>query len=204
MNQILVTKLKNKSNKIFFKIQFFVSIIVVITLIGFFFYYILYLKKKENISNTIISSYNIYKLYSNYNNDNFDIDSNIFGIIEIPKINIYYPVFSNLTEENLKVSPCKFYGGSLTLNGNICIAGHNYNNSMFFSNIFLLKNNDEIFIYDNSGKKYIYKVFNIYEVSQTDLSPVFDYTLLSKELTLVTCNNLNKNRFIVKAKQEQQ
>ena len=121
--------------------------------------------------------------------------------IEIPKINLYYPVFSYLDEELLKVSPCKFYGDSPKVFGNICIAGHNYDNSMFFSNLSLLNIDDEIYLYDTDNKKYIYKIFKTYEVVPSDLSPVFEFEYNSKELTLITCNNLNSNRLIVKSKQ---
>lgn len=202
MNQILCTKIKNK-HKTFFKIQFTVSIIILIILISFIFYYILYLQKQEKLSNGLIGNYSIYQLYSNYSEPNIgnkiSSENKIFGIIEIPKINVYYPVFSYLNEELLKISPCKFYGESPQINGNICIAGHNYNNSMFFSNLFLLNTNDDIYLYDNSGHKYVYKVFKSYEVHESDLSPIFDYNESSKELTLITCNNLNLNRLIIKA-----
>ncbi len=126
----------------------------------------------------------------------------LFGIIEIPKINLYYPVFSQLSEELLKVSPCKFYGDTPSVDGNICIAGHNYDNSLFFSKISSLSQEDEIFIFDSKGTQYVYFVYNVYEVSETDLSPVLDYTENEKILTLVTCNNFNSNRIIVKAKQK--
>ena len=202
MNQILCTNVKNK-HRIFFKIQFIISIIVLIILIGYIFYYMLYLHKKEKLSNNLIGNYNIYQLYSNYSENNLSNNqksgNEIFGIIEIPKINIYYPVFCHLNEELLKISPCKFYGNSPKVNGNICIAGHNYNNSMFFSNLFLLNITDEIYIYDNYGQKYIYKIFKSYEVNESDLSPIFDYNQSSKELTLITCDNLNNNRLVVKA-----
>ena len=202
MNQILCTKIKNK-HKTFFKFQFIISIIILIILISFIFYYMLYLQKQEKLSTNLIGNYNIYQLYSNYSEpnigDNISSENEIFGIIEIPKINIYYPVFSHLNEELLKIAPCKFYGESPKINGNICIAGHNYNNSMFFSNLFLLNINDEIHIYDNFGQKYVYKVFKLYEVYESDLSPIFDYNQSSKELTLITCNNLNNSRFVVKA-----
>lgn len=202
MNQILYTKNKTK---IFFKFQFIFSIIVLIILISCIIYYISYLGKKEKISNKLISNYDIYRLYSNYSeylpneNDNMGSKNEIFGIIEIPKINVYYPVFSHLTEDLLKISPCKFYGDSPQISGNICIAGHNYNNSMFFSNLFLIDVNDKIYLYDNSGKKYIYTVFESYEVNESDLSPIFDYDHYSKQLTLITCNNFNNNRLIIKA-----
>jgi len=206
MNQILSTKLKKKKklNSRFFKYQFSISVLIATVLIGFIFYSILSLQKKEKLSDTLIGNYNIYKLYANYSQDTEEKasdENNLFGIIEIPKLTLYYPVFSHLNEELLKISPCKFYGDSPKQNGNICIAGHNYNNSMFFSNLTLLTNGDEIYLYDNSGHKYIYKVFKIYEVNESNLSPIFDYNPSSKELTLVTCNNLNLNRFIVKANQ---
>ena len=209
MNQILCTKIKNdkKLNSHLFKVQFTISIIIIIVLIGFIVYTSYSLQDKENLSNNLIGNYNIYKLYADVSSNNNDLvqdtqANNLFGIIEIPTINLHYPVFSNLSEDNLKVSPCKFYGDSLNDNGNICIAGHNYNNDMFFSKINLLSSNDEIFIYDNLGKKYTYIVFKNYEVKEDDLSPIYDYDKNTKELTLITCNNLNNNRFIIKAKQK--
>ena len=154
MNQILNTKIEedqpssNKFNKKVFKFQFIISILLTIFLssgLGYFYYSI---KKKEKLSNRLINNYNITKLYANNSSETENTSTNnLFGIIEIPKLDIYYPVFSTLTDEQLKISPCKFYGGSLKENGNICIAGHNYNNSMFFSNLISLVNDDIIYIY---------------------------------------------------------
>lgn len=208
MNQILVTSFNNKrENKKIFKVQFVISIAIIIFAICFFIYYLYSLKTSENFSKKIISNYNISTLYSN-NKKNNEIQSpaenSIFGIIEIPKINIYYPVFSFLSKENLKVSPCKLYGTNLNENTNICIAGHNYNNDMFFSNIDKLQNGNEIYIYNNNGFKYIYKVFGKYEVKENDLSPIYNYNKNEKTLTLITCNNLNNNRIIIKAKQNKE
>lgn len=201
MNQILMTKLKSKSNIKIFKFQFVFSIIISIVLISFFIYYIQSLNNQEKLADNLIGNYNIYKLYANntpsYSEEN---SNNLFGIIEIPKINVYYPIFSTINEDLLKISPCLLAGKSLTENGNICIAGHNYNNSMFFSNLNLLSVNDEILIYDNLGQNYKYTVFDSYEVHEDDLSPIFNYNPSSKELTLITCNNLNSNRLIIKAK----
>lgn len=201
MNQILCTKLKNRNIHIF-KFQFVLSFMILLIIILAFSYYVYSINQKEKLSNTLIDNYNISKLYANNNINNMEDEienNNLFGIIEIPKINVYYPVFATLSEELLKISPCKFYGGDLKTYGNICIAGHNYNNSKFFSNLFLLELNDEIFIYDNFGQKYVYSVFDYYEVDESDLTPIFNYQPMSKELTLVTCNNLNSNRFIIKA-----
>ena len=225
MNQILITNLNDNNNKLnndpsdnnndiskninntsskkFFKVQFTISIIFIITIISFSTYYFFSLKNKEKISKNLIGNYNIYKLYANtQTQEKENLQNNLFGIIEIPKINLYYPIFSNLTEENLKVSPCKFYGDTLKDNTNICIAGHNYNNDMFFSKINQLNPNDEIFIYDNLGTKYTYTVTQNYEVKEADLSPIYNYNRNEKTLTLITCNNINNNRFIIKALQK--
>ena len=214
MNQILVTNFNNKFNnkkikeyKKIFKVQFIISITIIVFAICFFIYYLYSLETSENFSKKIINNYNISTLYSsnekNKKTENLS-ENSIFGIIEIPKINIYYPVFSFLSEENLKVSPCKLYGTNLNENTNICIAGHNYNNDMFFSNIDKLQNGDEIYIYNNNGFKYIYKVFEKYEVKENDLSPIYNYNKNKKTLTLITCNNLNNNRIIIKAKQNKE
>ena len=200
MNQILETMQSKTKFKKVYKIQLIISVVILIFLVIFCTYYIISLNSKENLSNSILSSYSIYKLYSNLDNSKNLNDNNIFGIIKIPKINIEYSIFSNLTEEQLKVSPCKFFGETLETNGNICIAGHNYDNSLFFSNIKLLEQNDEIYIYDNFDNKYIYRVFANYEVEQNDLSPIFNYDKNTKELTLITCNNLNGKRIVIKAK----
>ena len=82
---------------------------------------------------------------------------------------------------------------------NLCIAGHNYDNGIFFSNLNKLKVNDKIIIYNNSDYKYTYTIYKIYEVNENDLSPIYDYEADKNELTLITCNNLSKNRIIVKA-----
>ena len=208
MNQILNTTLKRKiffTKNIFLKIQLTFSIFVTIIVIIVFIFYYISAKQKEKLSLAIVDNYNIYRLYSNnihYTTSIETTNNSIFGIIEIPKIDIYYPIFSNLDEKLLQISPCKFYGNSLTECDNICIAGHNYNNSMFFSNLSKMDYNDKIYLYDNSGKKYVYSVTDIYEVKSNDLSPVLNYDNRYNNLTLITCNNLNLNRLVVKSKQE--
>lgn len=212
MNQILSVKLETNQKKLekkrWFKFQFVFSIFIMSCLLLGGGFYIYYLGKKEDFSNRLIANYNISRLYSNStqenkdNNHSFNPNNGLFGIIEIPKINLYYPVFSHLSEELLKISPCKFYGDSPDINGNICIAGHNYDNALFFSKIANLSQNDQIRIFDSDGTQYLYWVDNIYEVPESDLSPILNYDPDEKLLTLVTCNNFNSNRIIVRAKQK--
>ncbi len=206
MNQILNTKISNNRNKLkrnIFKLQLYISIIAISAIIISKILYIKDLKSKEIISNSLSQNFNIYKLYQSrdLNTNTSNTNNIIFGIIEIPTIKIYYPIFANINEENLKIAPCKLFGKTPSENGNICIAGHNYNNSMFFSNLFKLNINDIIYLFDNKGTQYEYKIYDIYEVSETDFSPIYNFERKEKILTLITCNNNNSNRIIVRAKQ---
>ena len=199
INQILYIKNgpQKSSNKKIFKIQLLFSVLVIVILlisIVFSFYRI---RENEKNSKELIKNYNIYKLYNNSQEKN--INSKFFGTIEIPKIHITYPIFTELSDDNLKIAPCKFYGPPLGVSGNICIAGHNYDNEKFFSNLKHLNINDIIYIYDNTNYAHVYKIYKIYEVKANDLSPVENYNKNNFELTLVTCNNFNGNRVIVKA-----
>lgn len=206
---------KKKMSKKTFNVQFFLSIIAIIIITIVFLYYKITLNNEESFANLLINNYSITKLYSNNNNDNnsnkdYSNESlpadTIIGIIEIPTLNVSYTIFNGLDDELLKTSPCKFYGdfpnSNNTDNLNLCIAGHNYDNNKFFSNIKDLNINDKIILHDNFDNKYMYSVVKNYEVKSDDLSPVYTTITDSYELTLVTCNNLNKNRIIIKAKIE--
>ena len=215
MNQILFSKepqdeqptsQKQSRKKIFIfsKFQLTISIALFIIFIILLFSYTTSLFKQENVSNKIIENYDILKLYTNNTPTNkiTPKKDDIFGIIEIPKINISYPIFYGFDDELLKISPCRISGEAPNINSNLCIAGHNYNNTMFFSNISSLTINDEINIYDNNETKYVYYINSIYEVNDSDLSPILNSETNEKELTLITCNNFNSKRIIVKAKQK--
>lgn len=213
MNQILQTYLNNKSYKSKIKnnlkIQLYFSVLLIAFIIGTFIYKSINISKQENYSKQILENYNIIRIYSNLSSINTDANNSItknnissdiqtiLGTINIPKLNIQYPVFSNFNNELLKISPCRFFGPNLGENGNICIAGHNYDNNKFFSNIASLNVNDEILLTNNLNKFFYYYVNKIYEVKHDDLSPIYSYDDNKKQLTLVTCNNKNNNRIII-------
>ena len=212
MNQILQTRLKSGRKKFFLKFQLFISIVVFLLLIVYLFLYWQNLNRDELYSDSHLSNYNLTILYANsessnslYSSDFFSIlnansnDNPILGIIEIKAINVYYPFFAYYSDENLKLSPCRFFGPEPGKVGNICILGHNYNNDKFFSNVNLLKLNDEIVLYDNLQNSFHYFVENVYEVNNSDFSPIYDYNKNGMFLTLITCNNVNNNRIIVRA-----
>lgn len=153
------------------------------------------MKKMSNLSDDMSDKYSISTIYSDFSLS----DSFFIGSIYIPKINIDYPIIHTSNTDNLKISPCKFYGANPNEYGNFCIAGHNYNNSMFFSNLKNLNINDSIFITDSSNKTLEYIVYNKLEVSENDTSILYSSNSFVRELTLITCTNKNNNRLIIKA-----
>ena len=86
--------------------------------------------------------------------------------------------------------------------GNLCIAAHNYNDNRFFGNLYKLEIGDKINIYDSSNFCITYYVYNKFETLESDVSSTSQNTNGNREITLVTCNNTNKKRVIVKAKEE--
>ncbi|MBO4815972.1 MAG: sortase [Clostridia bacterium] len=152
-----------------------------------------------------MNSFNIETLYSSenssYNIIELNNDFSVIGIIEIPKIKIKYPILSNVNDEFLKISACRFYGPYPNKIGNLCIAAHNYDDNRFFGNLYKLNINDEIKIYDSSNNCISYYVYDKFESLINDTSCTSQNTNGKKEITLVTCNNINKKRIIVKAKE---
>ena len=106
MNQIIFVYEKNNFSK-----TKNITLIIIFSIITYIFYnkYLIY---KRNIElNKIKQSYNISTLYnvsSNYSAIKLSNDIEIIGLIEIPKINISYPILSNSTENLLKISVCRF------------------------------------------------------------------------------------------------
>lgn len=121
------------------------------------------------------------------------------AVINIPKINISYPVINDYSEANLKIAPTKFAGPEPNQVGNFVIVGHNNWNKEFFSNLDKLENDDIIELTDLSGNKISYKVYDKYQIKQNDFSCLNQKTNGKIELTLITCVKHQKNkRLIVK------
>ena len=201
--------IKKTIKKNFFTLQFSISILLVTATISIYIFYLYNINSKENVSKKLASNYNISKLYNenhNYSSINTYIDNGIeysvIGLIEIPKINLNYPILSKINDNLLKIAPCKFYGPMPNEYGNLCIAGHNYDNYKFFSKIYTLNINDEILIHDMKGNILKYLVTDNFEVKENEFDKVINSDNSIKQITLVTCNNSNSNRIIIKAKSE--
>ena len=176
-----------------FVISLILLILIFIYIVSFFYNS----KQEEKINQLYLQTLNTQKLYSTQN-----LTSNksvILGNMKIPKINLDYMVFNEYNEDLLKISICKFYGNSLDEKGNIGLAGHNYNDERFFGKLNKLEIGDEVILQDLQDKKYVYIVNNIYESNSEDLSCLEYSKKYEKELTLITCNNKNGKRIVVKA-----
>lgn len=195
MNQILFYRV-NVYLKRYYKCILFGLIILIVIILGF-----IYKNNKKAKNELVVSKIvnNIAKVDDVYRNKKKEDIENLnnekyFCRIIIDKINVDYMVLNNYSEENLNISICKFSGDKDS--NNISIIGHNYENGIFFSNLNILDKDDEIkLIIDN--KIFLYKVYDKYEVISDDITPIEEGNI--KEITLITCNNINKKRLIIKA-----
>lgn len=202
MNQILVTKKFHKKT-LFFKMQFIFSLIIISISFFYFLYIIHVMKSEEKKGELLLDAVQLSQLYTpekNVKTSFPDIPASpfIIGSIKIEKLNISYPIFSETSDELLKISPCRFYGPMPNESGNLCIAAHNYDNTKFFSRLHELDVNDVIQIQDLSGNTLLYYVYDNFEVP-IDNTDCISSIENQKEITLITCNNQNGNRIIVKA-----
>ena len=125
MNQILqmpnnpINTIKNNKNRnkysVFFKIYFSLSILIMLSSFIYYFNKMSTISKNEQLSRLLVSNYSIARLYSEPNNAVSINLSNgnsfsVIGILQIDKINLKYPILSNISDYLLQVAPCKFYG----------------------------------------------------------------------------------------------
>lgn len=125
----------------------------------------------------------------------------IEGIIEIPKINIKYPIIDHTNEETMKVSITKFWGPQVNEIGNYTVAGHNNKDGTMFGKTKYLQIGDKIKLTNLKNKTIEYEIFKIYSIDPDDVSCVESVENGTREITLITCTNGHKNRLVTKARQ---
>ena len=123
------------------------------------------------------------------------------GIIEIPKINIKYPIIDHTNEETMKVSITKFWGPQANEIGNYTVAGHNNKDGTMFGKTKYLQIGDKIKLTNLKNETIEYGVFKIYSIDPDDVSCVESVESGTREITLITCTNGHKNRLVTKARQ---
>ena len=127
MNQIICNSttnldisIKNFKKRNLFKLLFAILSILSIFLLIYYIFFRYDLYQYEKVSQKLLENYSITTLYSS-NNDytasklntktiSTSNSGSIIGIVEIKKLNIEYPILSEINKEYLKISPCKFYG----------------------------------------------------------------------------------------------
>ena len=127
---------------------------------------------------------------------------NVVGTIEIPAINIEYPILQKLSRSSLETSVAMLYGAGINQVGNTVIVGHNYRNGLFFSNNKRLNNGDKIYVTDNSKNRLTYTIYNKFETTPEDASFYSRDTQGVPEITLSTCNDDSSKRLIIFARAE--
>lgn len=125
------------------------------------------------------------------------------GIIEIPKINIKYPIIDHTNEETMKVCITKFWGPQANEIGNYTIAGHNNKDGTMFGKTKYLQIGDRIKLTNLKNETVEYEILKIYSIDPDDVSCVESVEAETREITLITCTNGHKNRLITKARQIQ-
>jgi len=214
MNQILFTNdnliyndiseisnIYNKNIKKYTSIFFF-SITCSILLLLYSLFSSFSIATENSKTNILKNKYIISSLYqedANYTTVKLLNNISVIGLIEIPKINISYPIIENVNKDLLKISVCRFSGPLPNRIGNLCIAGHNYKNNLMFSKLHLLNIGESIYIEDLNNTKLEYIIYNKFIVDENNLDCMQNTNNI--EITLITCNNRNNNeRLVIKAK----
>ena len=125
----------------------------------------------------------------------------VVGLIEIPSINIKYPIINKTNDTTMKYSITKFSGGEINSIGNFTVAGHNNLNGTMFGKVKRLKIGDQIKLTDLYNNTVTYEIFDIYSVDPNDVSCLDSVEENTKEVTLITCTNGHLKRLITKARE---
>ena len=127
-------------------------------------------------------------------------NNSVIGIINIPKIELEYPILDTTTKENMRTSITRFSGGNVNEIGNLALAGHNnYDGTMFGRNDELVAG-DKIYLTDLQKNTVEYEIKSIFVTDPNDVS-IFETKEEIREVTLITCENGNKARLIIKAEE---
>lgn len=128
---------------------------------------------------------------------------NVVGTIEIPAIDLKYPILERTTPDSIELAVAILYtANGLNQPGNTLIVGHNYRSGAFFGNNDKLQLNEKVYITDTSGTRIKYNIYNIYETSAEDGDFIMRDTNGRREISLSTCTNNSKARLIIWAVEE--
>ncbi len=178
-----------------------ISIIIVIALL-----IIKYTRNQINEKDLKLALNNIYNTQLRQENVTQEIEAEykgnkIIGIIKIPKINIEYPILDSTSNETMKISVTKFWGKGVHSIGNLCISGHNNKDGTMFGKIKELELEDIIEMTNMKKVTKQYVIYAKYIIDSNNISIINTDEIGTREVTLITCTNGNKNRLIIKARE---
>ena len=203
--------MKNKKKLIIYKVLLIILIIAAVTTGGMIFQkqYEDQVYEKEN-KELVRVFHEEEKKMENENSKNdkekkkIDIEykgQKVIGLIEIPEIDLEYPILEKTTNLAMATSISRYYGGEINELGNVSLAGHNnYSGTMFGKNK-NLKKGDKVLLTDLTGKTLEYEIYDkfVTHPDDTDVLETKDKTI--REVTLITCKNGRSQRLIIKAKE---
>lgn len=203
--------IKNTLKRTIFMIIFVITTTLSIALLSYSGYQIYTRKMNEEISKDILQDFR--DKISNIENGSFqpgeyvnietnnNINYKIEAELNIPKLAINYPVIAETSDELLKISINKYFGPNPNEIGNYCIAGHNYITNQFFGNLKDIQNGDIMFLTDITNRRIKYVVYEKYITNADDVNCTSQLTNGKREVTLITCTNINDERLVVKARE---
>lgn len=124
----------------------------------------------------------------------------VIGTIEIPKINLSYPILNESGPVAIEKSVGLLYGPGPNKVGNTIIIGHNYRDGRFFANNKNLSIGDKVYITDLSGQRLSYTIYDKFETNTEDTEFITRNTNGAREISLQTCTDDATLRLIILAK----
>lgn len=118
-------------------------------------------------------------------------DNNYVGTISINKFDLNLPICEDYSYDNLKISPCLYYGDFNSNNFVIC--AHAY--AKHFKYIGNLEKGDIVILTDVKNETYYYKVELVEELTGTDVDQMLNSDF---DLTLFTCSPSGLKRITVR------
>lgn len=156
----------------------------------------------EYAPETVLPTGEHYDLFAEYEEptmpemETAEIDGHVYiGYLTIPDLEIELPVMADWSYPNLKIAPCR-YTGNLHTN-DLVIAAHNY--ASHFGKIGSLSVGSEIVFTDMKGKKYVYAVCDLEQLSGTAVDQMQNGRADDWDLTLFTCTLNGQSRVTIRA-----
>lgn len=133
------------------------------------------------------------------NLSDYGIEDNIYGYIKIDSINLTLPIYLGSSDYNMSLGATQLMNTSLPIsqsNTNCVLSGHTgYLGKTFFDNIPSLNIGDKVII-ENFFENIEYIVTDYKEIGNQITDDCFIHNN-KQELTLVTCANYGRGRYVI-------